>query len=185
MTRHTDSLIQTALEMMGEIGLEDLTLSAVAQRAGVSRATTYREFGDKDGMIGAVVRSEVARMIALGYREVDLFAPLPVVTRAAVRFALTHLRGHPVVRRVRDHEPRWLLDVAVAHEGAASTLVETVGSFVAPIVAARPDADDLAVPAGHAAEIVVRLVLSHILIPQSALSDDEVADTAARAIIRC
>lgn len=182
VTRHADLLIDTALEMMSDIGLDALTLAAVAERAGVSRATAYREFGDKDGMIGAVARAEIARMIALGYREVDLFAPLPAVVRATVRFALGHLRGHPVIRRLRDREPRWLLDVAVAPGDA--TLVDTVGAFVAPIVGARPDVGDLAVPPEQAAEILVRLVLSHVLIPRSGLSDADVAEVAVRAVVR-
>ncbi|MFC8043157.1 TetR/AcrR family transcriptional regulator [Nocardia sp. NPDC057353] len=184
MTRNAELLEQTALEMMGEIGLDALTLAAVAERAGVSRATAYREFGDKNGMIGAVARAEVAAMIARGYREVDLFAPLREVVHAAVRFALAHLRGHPVIRRVRDHEPRWLLDVAIAHRDSSTTLLDTVSAFVTPIVGARPDASDLAVPPEQAAEIIVRIVLSHILIPGSGLSDDEVAATAVRAVLR-
>ncbi|UGT63185.1 TetR/AcrR family transcriptional regulator [Nocardia asteroides] len=184
MTRNAELLERTALEMMGEIGLDALTLAAVAQRAGVSRATAYREFGDKNGMIGAVARAEVAAMIALGYREVDLFAPLPDVVHAAVRFALTHLRGHPVIRRVRDHEPRWLLDAAIAHGDSAGTLVETVSAFVTPIVGARPDAAELAVPPEQAAEIIVRIVLSHVLIPRSGLADGDIAATAVRAVLR-
>ncbi|MBW0271539.1 TetR family transcriptional regulator [Nocardia sp. MH4] len=180
-TRSSDALRVAALELIAESGLDSLTLLAVAERAGVSRATAYREFGDKDGLVAAVGRSEVAAMVAAAYGAIDLFAPLPEVVRSATLFALAYLRQHPAFRYLRTHEPAWLLDVAIQHGDAELNLVETVAALAAPIVAAR-SGEGLALPPAAAAEVVVRIVLSHALIQHSGLTDEQIADTATRAV---
>ncbi|MFD6397170.1 TetR/AcrR family transcriptional regulator [Nocardia sp. NPDC060249] len=182
-TRSAEALHVAALELIAESGLDALTLVAVAERAGVSRATAYREFNDKDGLVAALGRAEIAKMVAVAYGQVDLFAPLPQVVRSITLFALAYLREHPAFGYIRRHEPAWLLDIAVAHDGAELNLVETVAALAAPLIATRADAD-LALPAVHAGEVVVRIVLSHILIQHSNLTDEQIAATAVRAITR-
>ena len=49
------ALIDSALEIIGEIGPQGLTIREVARRAGVSHAAPYRHFDDKDDLILAVV----------------------------------------------------------------------------------------------------------------------------------
>ncbi|MEU4319638.1 TetR/AcrR family transcriptional regulator [Nocardia fluminea] len=183
-TQSSSLLVDTALAMMAEIGLNDLTLTAVARQAGVSRATAYREFGDKNGLIGAVSRIEVARMMSAAYLEVDMFASVQQLAKDAVVFAVRYLRRHPVIARLRDREPAWLLNVAIEHEGTDLNLVETVGTFIAPLLAARDDNTSLMVTPTQAAEIAVRTVLSHVLIERSSLTDEQVGETVARAVSR-
>jgi AcrR family transcriptional regulator len=50
-----EALIAAALEIIGEIGPQGLTIREVARRAGVSHAAPYRHFTDKDELILAVV----------------------------------------------------------------------------------------------------------------------------------
>lgn len=187
MTNATQSstlLADTALAMMAETGLDDLTLTAVARRAGVSRATAYREFGDKNGLIAAVSKIEVARMMSAAYQEIDIFTPVRQLAKDAVVFAICYLRRHAVISRLRDQEPGWLINVAIEHEGSELNLIETVGAFVAPLLAARDDSASLMVTPAQAAEIAVRTVLSHVLIKRSSLTDEQVGDAVARAISR-
>ncbi|WP_067447417.1 TetR/AcrR family transcriptional regulator [Nocardia alba] len=183
-TQSSSLLVDTALAMMAETGLDNLTLTELARRAGVSRATAYREFGDKDGLIAAVSKIEVARMVSAAYLEIDMFAPVGQLAKDAVVFAIPYLRRHPVISRLRDQEPGWLIDVAIEHEGSELNLVETVGTFIAPLLAARDDSATLAVSPVQAAEIAVRTVLSHVLIKRSSLTDEQVGDAVARAISR-
>ncbi|MFD3744953.1 TetR/AcrR family transcriptional regulator [Nocardia sp. NPDC058633] len=183
-TQSSSLLVDTALAMMAETGLDDLTLTAVARRAGVSRATVYREFGDKNGLIAAVSRIEVARMASAAYLEIDMFAPVRQLAKGAVVFAIPYLRRHPVIARLRDHEPAWLLDVAIEHGGSQLNLIDTVGAFIAPLLAARDDRESLVVTPAQAAEIAVRAVLSHVLIERSSLTDEQVGDAVARAVSR-
>ncbi len=182
-TRSSDELLEAAVALIAESGLDGLTHGAVAARAGVSRATAYREFGDKDGLVSAVGRHEVAKMVAAAFVAIDITAGAAEVVRAATLFALNYLRGHRAFNYLRMHEPGWLLTLAIAHEGTRLNLVETVAAFAEPFVAAGDEAA-LALPPRRAAEVVVRTVLSHALIQDSALGDEEVARTVARAVTR-
>ncbi|MEV0709156.1 TetR/AcrR family transcriptional regulator [Nocardia aurea] len=182
-TRSSDALLDSAVELITESGVDGLTLSTVARRAGVSRATAYREFGDKDGLVAAVGRHEVGRMVAAAYGAIDLFAPVPEIARTATLFALRYLRDHRAFQYIRTHEPGRLLTIAIPHGDSELNLVETVATFAEPLIAARGDAM-LALSPRQAAEVVVRTVLSHALISGSGLTDEQVAETAARAISR-
>ncbi|MFF4023669.1 MULTISPECIES: TetR/AcrR family transcriptional regulator [Nocardia] len=181
MTRSATELMDAALQLVTESGLTDLTLTDVARRAGVSRATTYREFGDKDGLVAALVRREIGAMIAAAYQVVDMTARTPELTRTATLFALSYLRGHAAFGYIRTHEPQWLLNAAVTHVDAERNLVETVATLLTPLLSLQR-ADELRVTPEQAAEIIVRTVLSHILVERSTLSDDEIAEIVARAI---
>ncbi len=187
-TRSAQALVRAAVESIAEQGLDRLTLTTLARRAGVSRATAYREFGDKDGLIAAVAQHEVRAMTTETLAAVGLSGDPAVVVGSTVLFALRYLRGHPGFRYIRDHEPHWLLN-AVLVAGDAGTdraagmnLVQTVAAMVAPVMAAS--GDRLALEPTAAAELVVRQVLSHSLIEHSALTDDQVADAVTRAIMR-
>lgn len=170
-----------AIGLIAEAGLDALTLSQVAERAGVSRATAYREFGDKDGLVAAVAQHEIAAMLAGTLSTVDLRAEPPAVVRSTVLFALSYLRTHPAFTYIREHEPHWLLNAALVVGETPMNLVQTVAAMVAPVMADPAD-PRLALAPVQAAELVVRTVLSHTLIEQSTLSDDEVADAVTRAI---
>ncbi|MET7771158.1 helix-turn-helix domain-containing protein [Nocardia sp. NPDC005366] len=180
-TRSSDALLDAAATLIAESGLDGLTLSAVAEHAGVSRATAYREFGDKDGLVAAVGRNEVGRMVAAAYEAIDLSAPVPEIARAATLFALRYLREHRAFQYVRVNEPAWLLTIAIPHGDSELNLVETVATVAEPLIAARADTG-LALTPRQAGEVVVRTVLSHALIHGSGLTDEQVAETAARAI---
>ncbi|KAF0846975.1 TetR/AcrR family transcriptional regulator [Nocardia caishijiensis] len=180
-TRSTDELLDTAVELIAESGLDRLTLTMVAERAGVSRATAYRELGDKKALISAIGRHEIGRMVAAAYGTLDLLAPVADIARSATLFTLGYLRAHAAFGYLRDHEPAWLLTIAIRNDQSEQNLVETVAAFAEPLVAVRGDAA-LALPPRQAAEVIVRTVLSHVLLPDSSLSDEQVAETAARAI---
>lgn len=76
------ALIDSALEIIAEIGPQGLTIREVARRAGVSHAAPYRHYADKDELILAVVERgfelleaamDVAREAA-GKEPLDQFA---------------------------------------------------------------------------------------------------------------
>lgn len=180
-TRSFDALLRSALDLIAGGGVDALTLSQVAEHANVSRATAYREFGDKDGLIGAVAQHEIGLMLAAVQTDIDVTADPTSVVAAIVVSALRYLRGHAAFTYVRDHEPHWLLQAVLAVGESRMDLVQTVTMLVAPAVAV--DATGLRVSAVQAAEVMVRTVLSHSLIEFSTLTDEEVGDTVARAII--
>src|SRR3979490_410040 len=55
------ALLREAMELLDESGETELSLRAVARRAGVSPAAPYRHFADREALVSAVA--------AVGYRE--------------------------------------------------------------------------------------------------------------------
>jgi AcrR family transcriptional regulator len=55
-------LIDSALEMLEEVGAEGLSLRGVASRAGVSHAAPYRHFQDKESLLAAVAEDGFHKM---------------------------------------------------------------------------------------------------------------------------
>ncbi|OBI80538.1 TetR/AcrR family transcriptional regulator [Mycobacterium asiaticum] len=180
-TRSSSQLVQAALALIVDNGIDRLTLSQVAARAGVSRATAYREFGGKDGLLAAVAQQEIGAMIVATLADLDREADFTSQVTSVVTAALRYLRNHHAFVYVRDHEPHWLLYAGLPIDNSRKSLVQTVAAMVAPAI---PDPDQLALTPVAAAEVVVRTVLSHTLIEDSALTDREVAETVSRAIAR-
>jgi AcrR family transcriptional regulator len=77
------AILRAAVELMTEIGVQGTTLSAVAQRAGVARATVYLRWPSRSALIGAAAR------MAVGGRVL----PLTDNLEADLRFAATWIRG--------------------------------------------------------------------------------------------
>ena len=181
-TRSSEALLTAAVGLIAENGIDALTLSQVAERAGVGRATAYREFGDKDGLLSSVARHEIAIMAAETFRDVAPDAAPADLVATVIINALRFLRGHTAFTYVRDHEPHWLLHAALLVDATRMDIVQTVAATVTPIMGIS-DSPMLALPTPQAAEIVVRTVLSHSLMPTSTLTDRQVADAVARAIV--
>lgn len=64
--RHTDAtqklIISTAIELLQNAGVEDLTIRAVAKQAGMSERTVFRYFPSRDEFLDAVAAEAVVRM---------------------------------------------------------------------------------------------------------------------------
>jgi AcrR family transcriptional regulator len=89
------ALLDSALEIIGELGPQALTIREVARRAGVSHAAPYRHFTDKDELILSVVERGFALMQATMQAQKDAAGPDSLSQFAAsglayVDFALTH-----------------------------------------------------------------------------------------------
>ncbi|MGB3474851.1 MAG: helix-turn-helix domain-containing protein [Mycobacterium sp.] len=179
-TRSSQILIEATLQLIAESGVDSLTISQVAARAGVSRATAYREFGDKDKLLSAVAAREVQQMVAETMAGIDPAGDPVRNVPAVVLAALAYLRRHAAFRYVREHEPHWLLQAVLTIAPQSMNLVQVVAVTVAPIIASSQA--KLWLPAAEAAEIVVRTVLSHALVEQSYLTDEQVAESVLRAI---
>ena len=109
-----DHILTVAFELLRERGMAALTMSAVAARAGISRATVYHYFPDVDALLSAWVGREIhgsisqivadARAITDPLRRIEHL----VATQAALfesqdhRLSAEHFEseaGSPAVRR--------------------------------------------------------------------------------------
>lgn len=67
-----EAILLAAGKLFMERGYEDVSMDAVAQAAGVSKATIYARYADKDALFAAVLREECERAVAP-----DSFLPAP------------------------------------------------------------------------------------------------------------
>lgn len=160
-----DRVLDATYAEVSARGLAGLTVEAVAQRAGSSRATVYRHFpGGRDELVDRTLRREVARFFERVMAQVPPPPPAGALDEHVtgfVRAAHRELRAHDVLQRL-------LLDEADALVPSLATVQPLVGARVAShlravLEAAGVDGQLVAgVDVDAAAEHVARLVLSYV-----------------------
>ena len=109
------AIIRAAVELMTQHGVQGTTLTAVAERAGVARATVYLRWPTRSALIGAAARA------AVGGRLLPLSGNL----EADIRFAATY------VQRVFD-EPAFAAMLPEIIRGVLANPPELAFDSVAP-----------------------------------------------------
>lgn len=95
-----EELLRAATALLAEKGLSGLTMDAVAQRAGLSTATLYRCFEDRDGLVREVIRTSLSAEPVR--RALEGGGTLGDVLVRFVEATLVRLREQP-------HILRWML----------------------------------------------------------------------------
>jgi len=123
-----EEIVQAALEVIGKKGVRALTISAIAETAGMSEANLYRHFSGKDEIfaaladfIGSVVMGKAAT-IAGGSRT-------PLEKLETIFFShIAIIAGHPGI-------PRFVFsdDLLLGHPALARALATRIGSYVETI----------------------------------------------------
>ena len=85
------AILGAAVEVLGEAGLQGVTVSAVAQRAGVARATIYLRWPTREALLGAMARA------AGGGFPYPMTGDLEADLRAGAAFARTVVAGEHFV----------------------------------------------------------------------------------------
>ncbi|GAA2941498.1 TetR/AcrR family transcriptional regulator [Streptomyces enissocaesilis] len=161
-------VLDAARDLTCDAGWDQVSLSAVATRAGVSRPSVYKEFGSRAGLGRALVIRETQEFFAgLG----DILHPgLPdthASLEAAIFYVLTQADERPFVRAV----------VAAAREGSDSLLpyltaradpvFDTGQALLRDWLGERhPARGEQTVE--DAADIAVRMTISHLILPDRA-----------------
>jgi AcrR family transcriptional regulator len=167
-----ESVVDAALEEFLAYGLRRTTVDVVARRAGISRATLYRRFKDKDALVQAVLVRECRRFFGSVAAAV---ADLATVEQRLVEgfvVGVRYARADRLLNRLLASDAEALLPYlttngALVVAAARDFLVRQGGSD-------EPVRDRT--PAG-VAELFVRLAISFTLMPDSAIplgTDDEV-----------
>lgn len=172
MTGTPQDLIPAAARAVAHYGLRKTSLTDVAKEAGVSRATAYRAFGGRDQMLAAVGRYEVRRFLRHLEQELaDTRDP-----RAVVALALDHgLRWaarHPVVDRALDTEADLVVGLLTEQPGNPSLFTHVTTELAASLTRLG-HATSFALPVESTAEVLVRLTISHLLLPISTFTSRE------------
>lgn len=158
-----DRALDATFAEVAEHGLADLTVEAVAVRAGSSRATLYRHFpGGRDELVARTIEREVERF----FTDVLAAAPPPgsgVVDHVGGLVAAAHrlLQEHAVLQRL-------LVDEADAIVPSLATVQPLVAAglarHLAAVLGSARERGELAaqVDVPVAADHVARLVLSYV-----------------------
>jgi AcrR family transcriptional regulator len=91
-----EALVQAGLRLLSEGGLENLSLRAAAQLAGVSHAAPYRHFRDKNALVAAIAEKGFRLLTARMQEEEqrcesrELRARLSAIGVGYVAFAIEH-----------------------------------------------------------------------------------------------
>jgi AcrR family transcriptional regulator len=125
------ALVQAALEMLTEVGPAQLSLRAVARRAGVSEAAPYRHFADKETLL-ACVAEEGFRALGVEVTSAidDLVDPAERFRAhglAYVRFALGNPQHYRLMFGPEVAEKQSHPGLEAAAEGAYLRLEESLG----------------------------------------------------------
>ena len=180
----SERILDAALEICAASGVRHLTMDEVAVRAGVGRMTVYRRFGSRERLEEALSVREARRCLAELDSTVDPGAPVADQIAQGLLTSLRLIREHPVLERMSRLDPAAAL-AALRADGAA---VFAMGrAFVAARLRESQTAGtiDRDLDPDHAAEIIVRLGFSFLLIPQSSLplDDDERMREVSRTLI--
>jgi AcrR family transcriptional regulator len=176
-------ILDAALELAAASGVRHLTMDDVARRAGVGRMTVYRRFGDKASLIDALAVRESRRCLQQLDAAIGPDAPIEDQVAAGFVTSLRLAREHPLLNRLARFEPEAALAALLAD---GSAVFAAARAFVAARLRASQEAGVIgAMDVEAAAELLVRLALSFVLIGDSVLpldDEDRAAELARRLI---
>ncbi len=167
----TDAILDATATAVIEGGFRSVTLADVAARAGVSRRTVYRYFGDRDGLAEALVQRERDRFVAGALLAADRAgrvdddrhgrSALRPAAEAALTAVLERASTDELLVALRRSDPELLFPVLTSRTGAE---IDVVTPAVAAFVSAH--LDDLAPGAAQiAVDIIARLLVSYVADP--------------------
>jgi AcrR family transcriptional regulator len=117
-----DPALLAARSAIVDLGLRRTTLAEVARRAGVSRMTLYRQYGDLDAIVSALLTAEFTGLFA------DIAAQTAALPTARDRLVaasaavVAGIAGHPLYQRVLDVDPELLLPLVVDRLGSTQRI---------------------------------------------------------------
>jgi AcrR family transcriptional regulator len=166
-------ILGAAAEQAEDFGLRRFTIDEVARRVGLSRVTVYRHFPKKDQLITALLLRELRRFLTQLDAVVDEHPTPEAKLTEGLLFCLNYLRGHRLLGRLLRTEPELILPhlttkgapVISAARGWIARLIRN--EIIQGRVVSLPD-DDVEV----IAEILVRIVISLVISPDTALPVD-------------
>jgi AcrR family transcriptional regulator len=170
-------VIDGALACIARQGVAKTTLDDVARQAGCSRATVYRAFpGGKDGVLSAVVDTEVSRFFSALAVRMGQADDLEDVLVAGMTEAASRVIDPGALSYLLCHEPEVVLpQLAFAR---MDEVLATASAFISPFLGRWLDHDE----ATRVAEWAARIVVSYLACPAEGV--DLTNATDVRALVR-
>lgn len=163
-------VLDAALDTFLEFGIRRSNMADIAKRAGISPATLYRRFADKQAIVTAVGLREVRRFLADVDRKIDHGAPADEQITALALACLDGLRNHRLFQRLLITDPEILLPALTVDADRVLALgTDYLAEFIrrlqhrGQLPGYNPD---------YVAELLARLALSLALTPHTRLPID-------------
>jgi len=135
-----DVLLQSASDLMIELGTPEVSLHAIARRAGVTAPLVKYYFGSKEGLLVALVERDTARSLA----QLDGLNAMPIEPLAKLKIHITGIvrtySRYPYLVGLLNHLLR-------ETQGEASERIKA--SFVTPLIEAQRRIIEEGVAAGQ------------------------------------
>ncbi|MBB3035848.1 TetR/AcrR family transcriptional regulator [Hoyosella altamirensis] len=156
-------ILDAAEECLMQSGFRSRVHAAIAQRAGLSRPTVYKYFGDQTAIIEALFEREVNRFLAHLRPVLDGTHHAKARLVESVVFIVSYARQHELLQKSLKEDPQVVMQLLSSRGGG---LIERVAQYMSPYYKRTPDAqgpDETAlVPV---AEWLYRVVTSLITTP--------------------
>jgi AcrR family transcriptional regulator len=163
VTQMGERILDAAAALYLERGRAETTLSAIAQRAGVSRPSVYKHLGDADEVAHALIGRELERFFARVTQVLGTQATLRDRLVEGLAFTVEYARDHELLQRMLELEPEL---VVTAFTLRADAVLRQAVALLAPELSAAADERRLVhIAPDVAAEWVARIAISLVLTP--------------------
>jgi len=114
-----EQILDAAYELLLAVGMRRLNMADIARSAGVSRATLYRHWPNAGSVVGALVTREFAGVTAHAFATGTESARAGLVN--GVVATVHSIRVHPLMRKIIDVDPQFLLPYLIERRGTSTT----------------------------------------------------------------
>jgi TetR/AcrR family transcriptional regulator, repressor for uid operon len=178
----SDRILAAAAELVGRQGDQPTTMAAIAQQAGVGRATVFRRFGSKQQILDRALMREL-RMLALSLQESA--ASAETAAGALIEcfvLSMRAMRCRPLLRRLAQLEPEKLIAFSRLRRPPVLALWR---SMYTSIVETFDTAEVDPFERSALADVLIHLTLGYSVVPESSidLKDDEKLRRVAASVI--
>ena len=157
------ALLEAALTLVDEDGIEGLTLREVARRAGVSHNAPYHHFADKRAIVAGLAEESYGllrdELAAAARRHDDPLERLRAIGVAYVRFAVRHPPRFRVMNRPELRSRERVTAVERAGERSEGPLLDAVAAAQAAGALRAGDPQAIALAAWATAHGVATLIV--------------------------
>lgn len=122
MASQRNTILRAAAEEVAAVGLRRTTLTDVARRAGVSRMTVYREYGDAAALFRALLTESIGEVVLGAEQDASRQPTARERIVESVVLTVERLAEHPMMRRVLELDPELLLPFVVDRFGSGQRL---------------------------------------------------------------
>src|SRR5664279_1412473 len=112
-------ILDAAYGLLLAVGMRRMNMADIARSASVSRATLYRHWPNVNSVVGALVTREFAAVTAPA-SSADTASGRAALVSAVVAIVRS-IRVHPLMRKIIDVDPEFLLPYLVARRGTSTT----------------------------------------------------------------